>query len=205
MFRAKINRLNKKEFRQAFVSAHLIQGLAYQIRALRNQRGWTQADLAKKLGLKGQSAVARIEDPGYGKLSIVTLIKLSNVFDVALSIKFQSFSKFLIEHEDLSQEALEVDSFEDDNFIKKLSCSNYDRQSMQGIPQNSRNLFSITSPYQLVVKTASEVKDDFIKNNFQSHYATYFENIKPTPNIPHTPSQPMPNMKITKTVQLSGI
>jgi len=107
-----INRLTKKEFRDAFVHSHLTHGLAHQIRELRTQRGWTQKELADKLGLKGQSAVARMEDPSYGKLSIATLIKLSSVFDVALSVRFQSYGKFLIEREDISPAALSAESFE---------------------------------------------------------------------------------------------
>ena len=121
MLRALINRLKSKEFRDAFVKAHLTQGLAYQIRDLRVQRGWTQKELAEKLGLKGQSAVARMEDPSYGKLSLATLIKLSGIFDVALSVRFQSYGKFLMEREDLSQKALQAESFE--NEIPKIIYS----------------------------------------------------------------------------------
>jgi transcriptional regulator with XRE-family HTH domain len=114
MLKAIINRLKKKEFRDAFVRSHLTHGLAHQIRELRIQRGWTQKELAEKLELKGQSAVARMEDPSYGKLSIATLIKLSSVFDVALSVCFQSYGKFLLEREDISPAALRAESFENE-------------------------------------------------------------------------------------------
>lgn len=112
MLRAKINRLKKKEFRDAFVRSHLTHGLAHQIRALRIQRNWTQEELAQKLGLKTQSAVARLENPSYGRLSIATLLKLSSVFDVALSVRFVSYGKFLYEREDLSPAELSAESFE---------------------------------------------------------------------------------------------
>lgn len=114
MLNAIINRLKKKEFRDAFVHSHLTHGLAHQIRELRIQRGWTQRDLAAKLELKGQSAVARMEDPSYGKLSIATLLKLSSVFDVALSVRFQSYGKFLMEREDVSPAALIAKSFDEE-------------------------------------------------------------------------------------------
>lgn len=110
--KTKIIRLKRKSFRDAFVSSHLTHGLAYQIQALRSQRGWTQGELAQKLKLKGQSAVARMEDPSYGRLSMTTLLKLSSVFDVALSVRFQSYAKFLVEREDVSPSALSVESFE---------------------------------------------------------------------------------------------
>ena len=112
MLKAIVNRLKKKEFRDAFVRSHLTHGLAYQIRALRDQRGWTQEELAGKLGLKQQSGVARMEDPSYGRLSIATLLKLSSVFDVALSVRFLSYRKFLLEREDVSPSALSAESFE---------------------------------------------------------------------------------------------
>lgn len=112
MFKAKINRLQRKGFRDAFVRSHLAHGLAHQIRALRTQRGWTQGELAAKLGLKQQSAVARLEDPSYGRLTIATLLKLSSVFDVALSVRFLSYGKFLTEREDLSPAALGAESFD---------------------------------------------------------------------------------------------
>ncbi len=112
MIKSKIKRLQRKEFRDAFVSSHLAHGLAHQIRALRTQRGWSQRELAEKLGLGQQSAVARLEDPGYGRLSISTLLKLSSVFDIALSVRFLSYWTFLNEREDLSPAALSAESFD---------------------------------------------------------------------------------------------
>lgn len=114
MLKRKFERLKKKGFRDAFVRSHLTHGVAHQIRALREQRGWTQTDLAKKLGLRTQSAIVRMEDPSYGKLSIATLLKLSSAFDVALSVKFVSFSKFLVEREDVSPAALATESFDNE-------------------------------------------------------------------------------------------
>ncbi len=107
-----IDKLKNKAFRDAYVNAHLTQGLAYQIKALRMQRGWSQQELANRLGLRGQSAIARIEDPSYGKLSIATLLKLSSIFDIALSVKFKSFGKFIHDLEDVSFAALSAESFD---------------------------------------------------------------------------------------------
>jgi transcriptional regulator with XRE-family HTH domain len=172
MYRAKINRLRKKVFREAFVKAHLAQGLAHQIRILRNQRGWTQLELAEKLGLKGQSAVARMEDPSYGKLSIGTLIKLSNVFDVALSVKFESFGKFLLEHEDLSPEALKADNFENDRLLNALenNTDHYKRSIVKNfVTPNS--LYSKaydlgrSSPYISCVDQSSIIASVWLSNN----------------------------------------
>lgn len=114
MLKSLIKRLKKKGFRDAYVQSHLSHGLAHQIRALRLQRNWTQVELAQKLELKRQSAVARMEDPTYGRLSIGTLLKLSRVFDVALSVRFVSYGKFLLEREDVSPAAISAESFEEE-------------------------------------------------------------------------------------------
>ena len=114
MLKSIIKRLTKKGFRDAYVRSLLSHGLAHQIRALRLQRNWTQVELAQKLELKTQSAVARIEDPSYGRLSIATLLKLSSVFDVALSVRFISYGKFVLEREDVSPAAISAESFEEE-------------------------------------------------------------------------------------------
>ena len=108
---------------------------------MRVQRGWSQIDLANKLGIKTQSAVARMEDPSYGKLSINTLLKLSSVFDVALSIRFQSFGKFMTEREDLSSKALQAEGFEDDKLIHSLLDANsYTKAINTQIPTSVHNV-----------------------------------------------------------------
>lgn len=108
----RLSRLKSPAYRRAYVRAHATKGLAYQIRALREQRGWTQMELARRLGLSNQSAVARMEDPAYGKLSLESLLRLSDVFDVALLPRFVSFSKLIAETENLTPEALQVESFD---------------------------------------------------------------------------------------------
>ncbi|MFM0115658.1 helix-turn-helix transcriptional regulator [Paraburkholderia nemoris] len=109
---AKLRKLRKRSYRAAYARQKVEQGLAFQLRELRLERGMTQAELAAQLGLRGQSAIARLEDPAYGKMSLQTLMKLAEVFDVALLTKFVPFSKFLAETHDVRPEALRVLSFE---------------------------------------------------------------------------------------------
>lgn len=93
------------EYRKAYLTASIEQGLAWQIRANRKARGLSQEDLAKFLGTQ-QSAVSRLEDPEYGAHSLDTLISIANVFDCALSVRFIPYSALARESEDLSPEAL---------------------------------------------------------------------------------------------------
>jgi transcriptional regulator with XRE-family HTH domain len=110
------NELNEKEMRDAYLSAQTRTHLSYQIRTIRNQRGWSQEEFAEKLNTS-QSAVSRMEDRGYGKQSLQTLIQVANVFDCGLIVQFVPYEEFLQETTDLSQETLEVPEFNDDSLL----------------------------------------------------------------------------------------
>ena len=138
MLKTLLSKLRQKSYRDAYVKAQISQGLAYQIAALRRQRGWCQQDLAKKLSLKSQSAVARMEDPGYGKLSIATLLKLASAFDVALSIRFQPYSRFVNERQDTSATALYANAFDQEDHADAW-LHQLDRLSVRGWPLEAAN------------------------------------------------------------------
>lgn len=116
-----LSSLSSKTKRDAFVRAHIQHGLAHQIRLLREQRGWTQRQLAKKIGAANQSTVARLEDPSYGRYSVSTLTKLAEAFDVAALVKFASFSKLIAETSDLSPNALAVPSYEQEGDAREAT------------------------------------------------------------------------------------
>lgn len=112
---AKLQKLRRKAYRSAYVKSHLEQGIAAQIRALRLGAGLTQAQLAKQLGLKNQSLVSRWEDASYGRVTLPTLLKISDHFDVAFMAKFVPYSRFLREVEDVSEASLAVENFVDED------------------------------------------------------------------------------------------
>jgi transcriptional regulator with XRE-family HTH domain len=103
--------LKDRVFREAYVEEHVRAGVAYQIKAMREARGWSQAQFAEKCG-KSQSNIARIEDPDYGKFSIQTLLEVAHTFDVWLSLEFVSFGKGLSRTANRSAAVLNVFSFE---------------------------------------------------------------------------------------------
>jgi len=102
------------ESRQAYMVASVEQDIAWQVRINRERRGWTQAKLAKLIGTR-QSAIARIEDPSYGKHSLATLTKVAEVFQCALMLRLVDFDKFTTETADLSEDSLYVEPYEDKN------------------------------------------------------------------------------------------
>jgi transcriptional regulator with XRE-family HTH domain len=77
-----------------FVDSHISKGIAFQIQALRDKEGWTQQQLADKLGTN-QNAVYRLENPNYGKQTITTLKKVAAIFDVALIVRFVPYGRLV--------------------------------------------------------------------------------------------------------------
>lgn len=106
-------RLANKRAREAYVAAELINGIASQIRVLRQQRGWSQKELADKLGTT-QGVVSRLEDPSYGRFSIKTLLDLSSIFDVSIIARFLPFSQAVPATWETGRKSLEADAFEED-------------------------------------------------------------------------------------------
>jgi transcriptional regulator with XRE-family HTH domain len=84
-------KLARKPYRDAFVGAHISNTVAGQIALLRTERGWTQKELAEKAGMK-QSRISALEDPNYENFEVGTLRRIASAFDVALSVRFVSFS-----------------------------------------------------------------------------------------------------------------
>ena len=99
--------MEEADSREAYLAACLEQDIAWQVRINRERRGWTQKALADMTGTQ-QSAIARIEDPTYGKHSLVTLTKLAKVFDCALLLRFVDFETFAAHTEALHEDHLYI-------------------------------------------------------------------------------------------------
>jgi transcriptional regulator with XRE-family HTH domain len=85
-------KLTEPEYRAAFVESEIRRGLPFQIRAIREARGWNQRKLGEAAGIK-QSNISRIENKRGSFLDFKTLLKLAEAFDVALVVKFVPFSE----------------------------------------------------------------------------------------------------------------
>lgn len=113
-----IQELSEKQFRDAYMADQVRTGIAYQVRAMREQpeRNWTQIELGERMPKKKpQSAIARIEDPDYGRVSLTTLLELASAFDVAITVQFVEWDEFLERTRDVSPSALEKQSFDLDS------------------------------------------------------------------------------------------
>jgi len=105
--------LQDQEARHDYAEDFLCSSLAFQIKALRLQRGWTQKELARNAGLK-QSQISAMEQADHAAWTIRTLRKLAEAFDLALNVRFESFGWLLEDALTTGRDALERPSFEDD-------------------------------------------------------------------------------------------
>jgi transcriptional regulator with XRE-family HTH domain len=102
--------LNEKEMRHAYLEEKTRAKLAQQIRALRLQRDWSQGNLGALMH-KPQSNIARLEDRDIARYTLTSLFELAAAFDVGLVVEFVPYQEFLTRTQNLSPEALRVDSF----------------------------------------------------------------------------------------------
>jgi transcriptional regulator with XRE-family HTH domain len=98
------------ERRDGFVADSVRTRLALLIRALREQNGWSQAELGCRLG-KPQSVVSRLEDPDY-KLSLQTLFEVARAFRLPLYVDMPNWDEWFRLMEDMSSRNLRRQGFD---------------------------------------------------------------------------------------------
>lgn len=128
-----IEDLRNKEYRDAFVMEHIDTGVPFQIRALREQKGreWSQKELGTRTKM-AQETISRIEDPNYGKLTLKTLKRLASAFDVALMVRFVSFSELVEWEIHLTPQSLEAINFENDPYFNETSQEDFPDKFLAG-------------------------------------------------------------------------
>jgi transcriptional regulator with XRE-family HTH domain len=115
--------LQDKEYRDLFVAEEIDAGLPFQIRAMRQARGWSQQELADRLEMT-QEGVSRLESLNYGRFTLSTLKRLASAFDVALTVRFVPFSELVDWAADLSPAALAVPDFDHDPGLgHEIACA----------------------------------------------------------------------------------
>ena len=105
--------MDNKTFRHEYLSAHIRELLATQVRATREQRGWSQETLGQNAGM-AQERISVLEDPDYAGMTLKTLKRIAEAFDVALVVRFAPFSEMLTWIDHVSAEQFAVPSYETD-------------------------------------------------------------------------------------------
>ena len=76
------------DFRAEYALLDLAEVIATQIKNIRENKGLSQKALADLLGTK-QSQVSRLEDPFYGRYSLITLAKVADVLGAELKVQIE--------------------------------------------------------------------------------------------------------------------
>jgi transcriptional regulator with XRE-family HTH domain len=107
------NELRDKAYRDAYVESQIRIGLPFQVRALRQARGWKQDGLADRAQMT-QPRIAEIERPGQRRLTLETLLRIASAFDVGLEVRFVPFSVLIRHSESFRPDNFIVESFENE-------------------------------------------------------------------------------------------
>lgn len=102
-----------KDYAHSYTNEYDDMMLAAQLKVLREAMGLTQEQLAVAAGMK-QASISRLEQADYSARSISTLRRLAEVFDVAVHVSFQPFSKSILDIVNLRKERLLVKNREAD-------------------------------------------------------------------------------------------
>jgi transcriptional regulator with XRE-family HTH domain len=91
-----VQQLADKEVRSEFAADQIRARIAALIRALRDDpdRGWTQSELGQRTG-KTQNVISRFESADYGKMSLQSLFKIADAFDLPVWIDMPEWEEWL--------------------------------------------------------------------------------------------------------------
>jgi transcriptional regulator with XRE-family HTH domain len=106
------------EHAHVYIQSHVLDRLAMQVYALRNQRGLNQTELAELSGI-GQGKISKIETGDFESLNLKTLFKLAEALDVAPVVKFESFTSAIDDVTNLKIASLNVPKRTDDLHARK--------------------------------------------------------------------------------------
>ncbi|HXQ37873.1 MAG TPA: helix-turn-helix transcriptional regulator [Anaerolineales bacterium] len=108
-----IREFQDKETRHIYAENFLNTYVATQLKVLREDREWTQQQLAEETGMK-QERISVLEDVNYESWTIKTLKRFAWAFDLVLSIKFENFGTFLKDYDSFSRDNLKRLPFDKD-------------------------------------------------------------------------------------------
>lgn len=108
-----VSEFSDREYAHAYMEAHIVSRIAAQVHAIRKQRGWSQNELANKAGM-AQERVSKIESADFGSVTLKTLNKFAEAFDVHLHVAFVPFSQGIVDVANMTAKGLEVEHREAD-------------------------------------------------------------------------------------------
>lgn len=120
-----VTEFDDKEYAHAYMEEFSNMAIAAQIKALREQRGWTQKQLAEASGMK-QERICALEDVDYDAWTIKVLRRLAKAFDLTVKVSFDKFSSGILDVSKISAETLKRTSREED--LKEFCRNGFGRK-----------------------------------------------------------------------------
>lgn len=120
-----VTEFDDKEYAHAYMEEFSNMAIAAQIKTLREQRDWTQKQLAEASGMK-QERICALEDVDYDAWTIKVLRRLAKAFDLTVKVSFEKFSSGILDVSKISAETLKRTSREED--LKEFRCNGFGRE-----------------------------------------------------------------------------
>jgi len=98
--------LQQPEFSEGYAESFLDTFIATQLKVLREQNGWSQTQLAEKMGKK-QTVISRSENVNYSSWNISTLKQYARAFRLRLRVSFETYGSLIDEVANFSKENLQ--------------------------------------------------------------------------------------------------
>lgn len=138
-----VKEFGDKEYAHAYMEEFSNMAIAAQIKVLREQREWTQKELAYASGMK-QERICALEDIDYDAWTIKTLRKLSKAFDLTLKISFEKFSSGILDISKINSETLKRTSRQED--LSEFYCNDFGTKETlwsKPVTTTNRSLFLV--------------------------------------------------------------
>jgi transcriptional regulator with XRE-family HTH domain len=116
-----------KEYAHAYMEEFSNMAIAAQIKALREQRNWTQKQLAAFAGMK-QERISALEDVDYDAWTIKVLRRIAKAFDLTVKVSFEKFSSGIMDISRMTPESLKRTSRAED--LQEFSGNGFGREEI---------------------------------------------------------------------------
>lgn len=158
--------LRDPEYRREF-AADIGTGIAFQIRRLREDRQWTQAELAERTD-KRQETISLWENPDYGNYSLSTLKELAGAFDLALMVRFAPFSELINWTVNLTPERLAPPPFDAEFGLSSATTVTSPSDSaavVDVMEQVTQSLAAVRDAFQTAAQAGEEFESAISKSS----------------------------------------
>jgi transcriptional regulator with XRE-family HTH domain len=128
-----------REYAHAYLEENSNMRIAAQVRALRLQSGLSQNEIANLARMK-QERISKIESADFDSLTLKTLRRLAEAFDVHLAVKFESIHEAVSDFIELSTERLVCDRREQS--LQKIVA----RASLADVASSANTIMTLQIP-----------------------------------------------------------